>query len=215
MQLRILLADDHALIRQGIRTVLSDDPDLLVIAEACDGVTAVDLAKEHRPDIAVIDISMKGMNGIDVISQIARQSPETSIIVLSMFGEERYVSHAIRAGAKAYVLKDSSGDDLLRAIQALREGQTFFSPAVAKVLLDGYARNLDQQTGGDKHALLTEREREVYQMLAQGKTNKVIAGLLGLSIHTVETHRIRIMSKLEVHNMAELVLTAVRRGIVA
>ncbi|SRR5579871_790247 len=214
MPVRILVADDHSLIRRGIRTLLSADPSLQVVAEACDGLEAVSLAEKHLPDIAVIDISMKALNGIDTISRIVQRSPHTAVVVLSMFSDSRYVNRAVRAGAKAYVLKDSSDEDLLRAIQALHAGQTFFSPEVAKVVLDGFARNLDSESNDDWHRVLTQREREVYQMLAEGKTNRVIAEMLGVSIHTVETHRIRIMSKLNLHNMAELVLSAVRHGLV-
>ena len=214
MPTRILVADDHGLIRRGIRTLLSVDPDLLVVAEASDGMEAVALAERHRPDVAVIDISMKALNGIDTILQVVQRSPRTAVVVLSMFCDERYVNRAVRAGAKAYVLKDSSDEDLLRAIHALQAGQTFFSPEVAKILLDAYARSLENGTVADWHEMLTPRERQVYQMLAEGKTNKVIAGQLGVSIHTVETHRIRIMSKLDLHNMADLVLSAVRHGIV-
>jgi DNA-binding NarL/FixJ family response regulator len=214
MKIRILVADDHALIREGIRSLFSTDPALEIVAEASDGTEAVKLAEEHRPEVAVIDISMKGLNGIDAMAQIGRRSPGTSIIVLSMFSDDRYVDRAVRAGAKAYVLKDSTNEDLLRAVHALHSGQTFFSPPVAKVLLQGYGRP-GENVPTDKHDLLTERERQIYQLLAEGKTNKAIAAMLGVSIHTVETHRIRIMSKLDLHNMAELVLSAVRRGIVA
>ncbi|HEY4361860.1 MAG TPA: response regulator transcription factor [Bryobacteraceae bacterium] len=215
MEFRILIADDHALIRQGIRALLSVDPDVRIVAEASDGREAVALAEKLRPDVAIIDIRMKELNGIDVISQLVRYSPSTAIIALSMFSDERYVNRAVRAGAKAYVLKDSSDDDLLRAVRAVQMGQSFFSPAVARVLLDAYARKDEAPDIEDRHELLSEREREVYQLLAEGRTNKMIADSLGVSIHTVETHRIRIMAKLDVHNMAELVLSAVRRGIVA
>jgi len=215
MEFRILVADDHALIRQGVRALLSVDPELRIIAEASDGREAVALAEKLRPDVAIIDIRMKELNGIDVISQVVRYSPSTAIIALSMFSDERYVNRAVRAGAKAYVLKDSSDDDLLRAVRAVQMGQSFFSPAVARVLLDAYARKDEAPDIEDRHELLSEREREVYQLLAEGRTNKMIADTLGVSVHTVETHRIRIMAKLDVHNMAELVLSAVRRGIVA
>ena len=214
MRTRILVADDHGLIRRGIRTLLSVDPDLDVVAEASDGMEAIALAEKHLPDIAVIDISMKALNGIDTILQVMQRSPRTSVVVLSMFCDERYVNRAVRAGAKAYVLKDSSDEDLLRAIRALQAGQTFFSPEVAKILLDAYARSLEHGSVTDWHEMLTPRERQIYQMLAEGKTNKIIAEQLGVSIHTVETHRIRIMSKLDLHNMADLVLSAVRHGIV-
>lgn len=215
MQIRILVADDHSLIRQGIRRLFGGNPSLSIVAEASNGIDAVSLAKKHRPDIAIIDLSMKDLNGIDAIKQIARRCPMTSIIVLTMFSDERYVNRAVRAGAKAYVLKDSADDDLLRAVYAIHEGNTFFSPAIAKVLLDAHARSLDGTVADDRYELLTEREREVYQMLAQGKTNKAIAAALGLSVHTVETHRVRVMAKLDLHNTAELALSAVRRGIIA
>jgi DNA-binding NarL/FixJ family response regulator len=214
MKTRILIADDHALVRQGIRSILGEVPDLEIVAEACDGREAVQLAGELKPDIAIIDISMKELNGIEAIAQVRKKSPVTLIIALSMFGEERYVTRAVRSGAKAYVLKDSSGEDLLQAIRAVLNGQSFFSPSVSKVMLDVYSRGLDGITVEDKYELLTDREREIFQMLAEGKTNKVIADELGLKMHTVETHRLRVMNKLDVHNMAQLVLSAVRRGVV-
>jgi two-component system, NarL family, response regulator NreC len=214
-EVRILVADDHGLVRLGIRALLSADPKLKITAEAADGKEAVRLAQEQHPDIAVLDVTFKELTGIDAITQIAEKSPQTSIIVLSSLCDERSVGRALRAGAKSYVLKDSAEDDLLKAIQAVREGNTFFSPAVAKLLLQGYSGKKNGGDAEDKYSLLTTREREVYQNLAEGKSNRVIAEALGLSIHTVETHRIRIMSKLNVHNMAELVLSAVRRGLVA
>jgi len=212
---RVLVADDHALVRQGIRSLLADAPDLEIIAEASDGRETVMLVDQLRPDIAIIDISMKELSGIEAIAQVRRKAPATLIIALSMFGEERYVTRAVRSGAKAYVLKDSSGEDLLQAIRAVQSGQSFFSPSVAKIMLDAYSRGLDGVVVEDKYELLTDREREIYQMLAEGKTNKVIADELGLKMHTVETHRLRVMNKLDVHNMAQLVLSAVRRGVVA
>lgn len=215
MSTRVLIADDHALVRQGMRSILSDVADLEIVGEATDGRQTVELAEKLHPDIAVIDISMKELNGIEAIAQVRRKSPSTFIIALSMFGEERYVTRAVRSGAKAYVLKDSSGEDLLQAIRAVQQGQSFFSPSVAKVMLEAYSRGLDGVTVEDKYELLTDREREIYQMLAEGKTNKVIADELGLKMHTVETHRLRVMNKLDVHNMAQLVLSAVRRGVVA
>lgn len=213
--MRVLIADDHALVRQGIRSMLGDVAGIEIVAEASDGRETVQWAEQLKPDIAIIDISMKELNGIEAIAQVRRKSPATVIIALSMFGDERYVIRAVRAGAKAYVLKDSSGEDLLQAIRAVQNGQSFFSPTVAKVMLDAYSRGLDGVNAEDKYELLTDREREIYQMLAEGKTNKVIADQLGLKMHTVETHRLRVMNKLDVHNMAQLVLSAVRRGVVA
>jgi DNA-binding NarL/FixJ family response regulator len=215
LEIKILVADDHALIRQGIRSLFSVDPDLKIVAEASDGREAIRLAEEHRPDVCIIDISMRGLNGIDAISQLKRKSPGTAVVALSMFSDDRYVRGAVRAGATAYVLKESSDEDLVRAIRAVKAGQGYFSPAVARVIMDSYAQTPETSESRDPHDLLTDRERQVYQLLAEGKTNKIIAEILGIAVHTVETHRIRIMNKLEVHNMAELVLTAVRRGIVA
>ncbi len=215
MSTRVLIADDHALVRQGMRSLLSDAPDVEIVGEAVDGREAVLLSEQLRPDIAIIDISMKELNGIEAIAQVRRKSPATLVIALSMFGEERYVTRAVKAGAKAYVLKDSSGEDLLQAIHAVLGGQSFFSPSVAKVMLEAYSRGLDGVVVEDRYELLTDREREIYQMLAEGKTNKIIAEELGLKMHTVETHRLRVMNKLDVHNMAQLVLSAVRRGVVA
>lgn len=216
MLTRILIADDHSLIRQGIRAILAPDPSFSVVAEACNGIEAVALAEKHHPDIALIDVSMQQLNGLDAAAQIVRKSRSTAVIVLSMFCDERYVNRAVRAGARAYVLKDSTDEDLVRAIQVVRDGKTFFSPGVSKMLLEAYARSLSGEAPQieDRYELLTERERQIYQMLAEGKTNKGIAGLLQLSVHTVETHRIRLMTKLDLHNTAELVLSAVRRGIV-
>lgn len=214
MNTRVLIADDHALVRQGMRSMLSEAPDLEIIAEAVDGRETVQMAGDLKPDVAIIDISMKELNGIEAIAQVRRKSPSTLIIALSMFGEERYVTRAVRSGAKAYVLKDSSGEDLMQAIRAVQQGQSFFSPSVAKVMLDAYSRGLDGVNVEDKYELLTDREREIFQMLAEGKTNKIIAEELGLKMHTVETHRLRVMNKLGVHNMAQLVLSAVRRGVV-
>ncbi len=211
---RVLIADDHAFVRKGIRAILSEASDLEIVAEARDGRETVDLAEELRPDVAVIDISMKELNGLEAISLVRRKSPSTLIIALTMFDDERYVTRAVRAGAKAYVLKDSSTDDLLQAIRAVQQGQSFFSPAVSRVMLEAYSRGMEGLNVEDKYELLTDRERQVYQMLAEGKTNKLIAAELGLKMHTVETHRLRVMNKLDVHNMAQLVLSAVRRGLV-
>jgi DNA-binding NarL/FixJ family response regulator len=197
-----------------MRALLADEK-VTIIAEATNGREAVDLAEQHHPDIAIIDISMRELNGLEAIVQIRKKSPNTVVIALSMFGDERYVTRALKSGAKAYVLKDSSGEDLLDAIRAVQQGQSFFSPSVAKIMLEAYSRGLDGLDVEDKYELLTDREREIYQMLAEGKTNKIIAEQLSLKMHTVETHRLRIMNKMDVHNMAELVLSAVRRGVVA
>lgn len=215
MPIRILLADDHPLIRHGVRRLLGEGPDYCVIAEALSGLEAVELAAQHQPDVALVDIGMKGLNGIDATTQIMKRSPRTGVVILSMFSDERHVTQAVKAGAKGYVVKDSVEDDLLQAVSAVHSGQSFFSPAIARILLECFARNINEQQGGDRYDLLTERERQVYHILAEGRSNKEVATLLKLSLHTVETHRIRIMQKLGVHNIAELILSAVRRGLVS
>lgn len=214
MAIRILLADDHALVREGLRNILEGYPEFSVVAEAGSGIEAVDLARKHRPDVAVVDIAMKQLNGIDAVRQIARQSPETGVLILSMYSDDRYVRRAVKAGARGYLLKDSVGEDLLKAIRAVHSGQSFFSPEVARTLLEVCERDRAGRDVEDRYELLSDRERQVYQLLAEGKSNKEIANLLGLSLHTVETHRVHVMEKLDVHSVAALVLSAVRRGLV-
>ena len=214
MSIRILLADDHALIRHGVRRILASDPEFIVVAEASSGIEAVSRATEFLPDVAIVDIGMRDLNGIDATAQIIKRCAHTAVLILSMFSDERYVWRAIRAGAKGYLLKDSVEEDLLKAIRTVNAGHSFFSPIVAQLLVDEFSRDLQNKQIDDRYELLTGRERQIYQMLAEGRSNKDIANLLNLSIHTVETHRIRIMEKLDVHNAAELVLSAVRRGLV-
>ncbi len=210
MPTTILLADDHALLRNGLRRILESYPEFTVSAEAASGTEAVALARDVEPDVAIVDIGMPGLNGIEATAQIVRRCLGTAVLILSMHGDARYVLRAIKAGARGYLLKDSVEEELVQAIRAVRSGQTFFSPAVAEVL----SRHDDDSAVEDRYDLLTGREREVYQMLAEGKGNKEIAALLGLSLHTVETHRNRIMEKLGLHSAAELVLSAVQRGLV-
>lgn len=213
MAIRVLLADDHTLVRQGLRRILESHPDLVVIAEAASGLDAVELARRHRPDVAVVDIAMGELNGIDATSQILRHSPRTAVLILSMHRDERYVTRAVKAGARGYLLKDTVEEQLIRAIYVVHEGKSFFSPAVAKIFEDRSA-DLRSREVDDRYELLTERERQIYQLLAEGNSNKDIAARLSLSLHTVETHRTHIMEKLDVHNAAELVLSAVHRGLI-
>lgn len=214
MAIRLLLADDHTLFRQGLRRILEEQGGMEVVAEASSGLEAIALAKEHRPDIAVVDIGMKELNGIETTAQLLRQSPNTAVMILSMYSDERYVMRAVRAGARGYLLKDTVEEGLLEAIRAVYEGQPYFSPSIAKLFHDAHSRDLQANRVDDRYDLLTERERQLYHLLAEGQSNKDIAARLGLSLHTVETHRTRIMEKLGVHSIAELVLSAVRRGIV-
>lgn len=212
---RILLADDHTILRTGLRRILEADPEFQVVAEASTGLQATKLAEQWKPDVAVLDIGMAEMNGIEATEEILRRSPGTAVLILSMFSDERYVTRAARAGAIGYLLKDSVEDDLINAVRTVRGGKSYFSPTVARTLLDSYARDLRSRPVEDRYDLLTVRERQIYKLLAEGKSNKEVAGLLELSVHTVETHRIRLMEKLDVHSVAELVLSAVRRGLVS
>jgi len=214
MPIRILIADDHTILRQGLRRILTQAPDFEVVGEASSGVEAVEQATLLKPDVAIMDIAMKELNGIEATRQIARSSPHTAVLVLSMYSDEPYVIRATRAGARGYLLKDSIEEDLLQAIRVVHTGQPFFSPLIAKILLEGYTRGSNGKQVDDRYDLLTPRERQVYQLLAEGKSNKELAHMLNLSVHTVETHRIRVMEKMDVHSAAELVLSAVRRGLV-
>ena len=210
--LRILLADDHTVVRQGLRKVLEERPDWQVVAEAGDGREAVRLAEQHRPDVAVVDVAMPLLNGIEATRQITKRAPQTKVLVLSMYSDEAYVTQMLKAGATGYLLKDSADVDLVQAVQAVSQGKSFFSPAVARLMSDDYAH----QRGGDvdRYESLSEREREIFQLVAEGKTNKEMAALLFISPSTVETHRARIMEKLDLHSAAEIVLYAVRRGVI-
>ncbi len=214
MSIRILLADDHTLMRQGLRHILEGHPEFEVVAEASSGIEAVEAARLHQPDVAVVDVAMKELNGIEATAQILKDSPSTAVLILSMYSDERYVLRAVKAGARGYLLKNSAGDELIQAIQDLRKGLAFFSPAVAAIFRDGFSRLRDNNDVNDRFELLTSRERQIYQLLAEGNSNKDIANRLNLSLHTVETHRWRIMEKLDLHSSAELVLSAVRRGMV-
>src|SRR5215813_985288 len=203
MAVRILLADDHTLVREGLRKILEAQSGWEVIGEAADGREAVRQALELKPDLVILDLAMPQLSGVDAIQQIVRRLPSTRVLVLSMHADEVYVTRAIKAGAHGYLLKDSAGTDLLRAVTALTQNKSFFSPAVSRVMLDDYVRQL------------AEREREVFQLIAEGRANKEIAEILHLSPSTVETHRARIMDKLDVHSAVEIVLYAVRKGIIS
>jgi RNA polymerase sigma factor (sigma-70 family) len=214
-KLAVLVADDHTLFRAGLRLLLEQQPDFAVAGEAENGREAVRLALEGKPDVAVLDIGMPELNGIEACRQIREGCPATQVVMLSMHSDETYVLRALRAGARAYLLKDSAESDLARAIRAAAEGKSFFSPAVAKVLLEDYMRKLERTGAEDSWDLLSPREREVFQLVAEGKSSKEIATLLHLSVYTVETHRARIMQKLNLRGVPELILYAVRKGVIA
>jgi two-component system response regulator NreC len=214
-RIRLLIGDDHTLVRQGLRKILEERSDWTVVAEVGDGRQAVTQALELKPDVAILDVGMPLLNGIDAAQQIVRRLPETRVLILSMHSDEAYVTRALQAGAKGYMLKDSADQDLLRAVAAVAGGQSFFSPAVAKLMLDDYVRRVAGTKATDRYASLSEREREIFQLVAEGRTNREVAEILSISPATVETHRAHILQKLDVHNTAELVLYAVRRGIIS
>jgi two-component system, NarL family, response regulator NreC len=214
-KIRILLADDHQLMRSGIRLMLERESDLSIVGEACDGREAVALAKSLRPDVVVMDIGMANLNGIEAALQVTQNRPEVAIVMLSMHSDESYVLRALKAGARGYLLKDSAEADLIKAVHAVAGGKSFFSPAVSKVLLDDYVRKLKRSGADDAYDLLTPREREVLQLVAEGKSNKDIANLLNMSVYTVESHRSNLMEKLNLRGLPELILYAVRKGIIS
>ena len=214
-KLRLLLGDDHTLMRHGLRKIIEERQDWEVVAEAGDGRSAVQQALDLEPDVAVLDIGMPLLNGIEATRQITRRKPNVRVLILSMYADEAYVTQAVTAGASGYVLKDSAGSDLVGAIAAVAAGKSFFSPPVARVLLDDYTRRLSEKGITDRYDSLSEREREIFQLVAEGHSTKEIAAILSVSPTTVETHRAHIMQKLDVHNTAELVLYAVRRGVIS
>jgi two-component system response regulator NreC len=213
--IRIILAEDHAVMRRGLRLVLEEQKDFQVVGEASDGREAVALAETLKPDVAVLDITMPNMNGIEAARQISAKQLGVSIIVLSMHSDEGYVLRALKAGARGYLLKESSEADLVHAIRSVSQGKAFFSPAVSRMLVEDYVRQLQDKDIEDSYELLTQRERELLQLIAEGKSNKDVANMLNLSLYTVETHRGNIMEKLNLHSVPELILYAVRKGVIS
>ena len=215
MSVRILLADDHGVVRKGVRFLLERQPGMEVVGEAADGREAVRLAETVNPDVVIMDIAMPLLNGIEATAQMVKRDPKIGVIILSMHSDEDYLLSALNAGAKGYLLKDSAEVDLVRAIQTVIRGTPFFSPEIAKTMLEDYMRFLQQRNLQDSYELLTEREKEVLQLLAEGKSNKEVATILDISVYTVDTHRMHLMQKLNLHNTAEIVLYAVRKKIIA
>jgi two-component system response regulator NreC len=213
--IRILLADDHTVVRKGLRLLLESQPEFQVIADAANGREAVAMADQHRPDVVVMDVAMPTLNGIEAARQISARLPQTAVVFLSMHADESYVLRALKVGARAYLLKDSAEHDLINAVKAVSEGKAFFSPAISKMLVEDYMRQMQERKLEDSYELLTTREREVLQLLAEGKNNKEVAGILNLSLYTVETHRSNIFQKLNLHSGAELILYAIRKGVIS
>ena len=214
-QIRILLADDHTVMRRGLRLLLEQQADFQVVGEADDGRQAVDLAASLHPAVAVLDIGMPLLNGIEATRQIIAGDPAIAVVVLSMHSDETYVLRALKAGAKGYLLKNSAEADLIQAVRAVAEGKSFFSPAIGRMLLEDYMRQVAKREVEDSYDLLTPREKEILQLVAEGKTNKEVANLLKLSLYTVESHRGNILEKLNLHSVPELILYAVRKGIIS
>jgi two-component system response regulator NreC len=214
-KIRVLIADDHGIVRKGLRLQLEQNNSFEVVGEAADGRDALRMAEELVPDIVIMDIAMPNLNGIQATAQMVRKNPQIGVIILSMFSDETYLTRALSAGAKGYLLKESADADLDNALLAVAQGKPFFSADITKTLLEDYMRQLQQRGLEDSFDLLTEREKEILQLLAEGKSNKDIASMLNLSINTVETHRTRIMQKLNLHSAAEIVLYAVRKRIIS
>jgi DNA-binding NarL/FixJ family response regulator len=212
--LRIVLADDHTVMRGGLRLLLEREPGFGVVGEASNGREAIQLAEEHSPDVVVMDVAMPTLNGIEAAARIVAAHPRIAIVILSMHSDESYVLRALKAGARGYLLKDSAEADLIQAVRAVSDGKAFFSPAIGKLLVEDYVRQIRQRGVEDSYELLTPRERELLQLLAEGKTTKEIAAALNLSPYTVDTHRGNLMQKLNLHSIPELILYAVRKGVI-
>jgi two-component system, NarL family, response regulator NreC len=214
-QVRILLADDHNLIRDGMRLLLERQPGFVVVGEAANGRETVEQVNAHAPDVVVMDIAMPNMNGIEATRRIVDSNPRTGVVILSMHYDESYVIRSLKAGARGYLLKDAVKADLITAIHSVVRGGSFFSPKISRILKEDYMQALERKDADDSYELLTDREREILQLIAEGKSNKDIANSLGLSLYTVETHRAHILQKLNLHSVPDLILYAVRKGIIS
>jgi two-component system response regulator NreC len=213
--IRILLADDHTVVRDGLRALLEKQADMTVIGEAADGRDSVRLAEEHSPDVVVMDIAMPNMNGIEATRRILAQNPNCNVVILSMHQDESYVLRSLKAGAKGYLLKDSLRGDVIDAIRTVSQGRSYLTRKVSRILQEDYVRQMERRGVEDSYDLLTGREREILQLVAEGKTNKEVATFLNISLTTVETHRTHILQKLGLHSIPELILYAVRKGIIS
>lgn len=210
---RILLAEDHTIVRQGLRAILENERDLEVVGEAADGREAVRKALTLVPDVVIMDVSMPRMNGLEATARIVKENPAVKVVALTMHSSDDYVYSLLKAGAKGYLLKESISADLVEAIHAVQAGGTYLHPSISTRVVDGYLRRSHARSRDGMMDVLTAREREILQLIAEGNTNKEIAGLLVLSVKTIENHRTRIMEKLEIHNVAGLTRYAIGRGI--
>ena len=213
--IRILLADDHTVVRDGLRALLEKQADMQIVAEAADGRDSVRLAEQHTPDVVVMDIAMPNMNGIEATRRILEQNPDCAVVILSMHQDESYVLRSLKAGAKGYLLKDSLRGDVIEAIRTVSQGRSFLTRKVSRLLQEDYVSQMERRGVEDSYDLLTGREREILQLVAEGKANKEVANFLNISLTTVETHRTHILQKLGLHSIPELILYAVRKGIIS
>jgi len=214
VKLRVMLVDDHTVVRQGLRRILEADDGIQVVGEASDGRRAAEMAERLRPHVVVMDVSLPELNGIEATRQVVKRSEGTKVLILSMHLDEVCVRESLKAGARGYLVKDSEDLDLVKAVKMLGQGRSYFSPTVSQMLLEGYVSDPAAPRTEDNLGLLTDREREVLQLIAEGKTNKEIAVRLDVSVNTVETHRKHTMEKLDLHNTAEVVRFALRKKIV-
>jgi two-component system, NarL family, response regulator NreC len=213
-EVRILLADDHSIVRRGLKSALEEDADFTVVGEAGNGREAVQMAQLLQPDVAIVDIAMPQLNGIDATAQILKVSPGTGVVILSVHSDETYILRALSAGARGYMLKDTAENEVISAVRALAEGNSWFSPAIARMLLDEHVHYLRKKGLEDTYDLLTDREKQVLQLLAEGRSNKEVANVLNVGVSTVETHRMNLMQKLDLHSTADIVLYAVRKRVI-
>jgi DNA-binding NarL/FixJ family response regulator len=212
--IRVLIADDHPLMRSGLRGLLEREGEFKVVAEAPDGYEAIELALMHKPDVVLLDVGMPRLNGTDAAARVSEKLPAARIVMLSMHSDEAYVLKALKAGAKGYLLKASPEEDVLAAVRAVAAGNAWFSPSITRLLVDDYVAELRRRGAEDSYDLLSLREKEILQLLAAGKSNRDIADMLYISLTTAESHRSNIMRKLHLHSLAELILYAVRKGLI-
>jgi len=213
-KVRVFLADDHTLVRRGFKRMLEDDPRIEVVGEASTGLSAVDQCAKLKPDVVVLDLYMPELGGLEAMAEILKTNPETKVLILSMYSNENYVRKAFELGAKGYILKNAIEVDLTRAVMALAEGGAYMSPGISNIVIESLKSGSLQDTSQDPYEQLTLREKEVLHLIAQGKSNKEIATLLNISVNTVAVHRARVMDTLNIHRTAELVLYAVKKGLV-
>jgi two-component system response regulator NreC len=213
-KIKILVVDDHGIVRRGVGLQLEQIEHFQVVGEASDGREAVSATETLKPDVVIMDIAMPNLNGIDAAAQILKRAPNVGVILLSMHSDESYLARALAAGARGYLVKDTADTEIVRAVEAVAQGKPFFSAAVSKLLVEDYMRQLQLRGVTDSYDLLTEREKETLQLLAEGKSNKDVARILEVGVATAETHRANIMTKLGLHSTAEIVLYAVRKKII-